>query len=607
MRRLILIGSAVITIILGVNVSAQQSSEKKDVTERPSVTTQDVTDAKAKRAVSAELVRGMADSVLAFHDSALKIRTIILLGDMLWGRGVDESNGRRLFMKADALIRSVKVAKHESTSTSDKERRESTAVSPGGLRALQLLLIERASNRDSALGQQLRRDYGLEKENNTGAGSGSNYEIKEMIRLGQIADAAKSLQSRVDSLSGRQAIFSFTDLLFVMRGRDAEAADRLFVETMSRINGKANISADDVLTLGNYPFAARVLHSSRLTTPPFVTSPIKIGEVVVRADVSQERPGIPLDVKRAFLINSTQILERASYDSEEMLRRAAASYLLLPHARSFAPECVPQLLNIQKGMGNDFPQSAELDKLPLRDGRVDLTALLESINKTPPGPIRDQRLIRICRLLYTTGELEAALAVSESIDDSNGRAKIMGIILFAQGVKFLDKGDIENAQKTLNTIRTPLPRFVLRLGLARLYLQQGETASAAIQLTSALNEIREERDQAGQPYLMLAAIEMMAAFDLTAATRELREVVKALNAIPSDESTRIATFRETIKIGDVSTNFPLKLPGVRYGSLPATLKSLSSHPTEVRDILFDLKDEKVLSEGVLALAETLLA
>jgi hypothetical protein len=606
MSRLNAIGIVVIILIAVVNSRAQDSPHK-DTPKKSPAAVQESASGKVKRAESVEVVRAMAEAVLGFEDSSLKIRTLILLADMVWGRGFDEAEGRKLLLKADTLIRSVQVTKNENATSTNEEKRRKNAVSPSELRALKLLLVDKASKRDVALSQQLRRSYGLETEN-PAAGVPQNYtEISENIRSGQIADATKSLRAHIDDLSGRQALLNFTSLLFVMRGHDAEAADKLFVETVTRINGQPHISADDLLILGNYLFASAALHLSRLSTPPLLVSPIKLGDVVVQADVSQVRPGTPLEIKRAYLITSTQILERATYDAGEMMRRAAAAYLLLPHARSFAPESVPQLLNIQSRSGIDFSQAAQRDKLPtLEDGRIDLNTLLESINGIPPGPARDQQLIRICRLLYTKGELEATLAVSEKLEDVSARDKVEGIVMFARGIKLLEKREIAEATKTLNSVKTPLPRFVLRLGLARLYLQQRDETAAAFQLSTGLKEIREERDQPGQPNLMLAAVEMLAGFDRTAATRGLKDAIKVFNA-STDRDARVATFAETINIATVSTNFPLRVNGVRYGSLSATLKSLSSEPKELKEILFELKDERVLSEGVLALADTLLA
>ncbi len=155
-------------------------------------------------------------------------------------------------------------------------------------------------------------------------------------------------------------------------------------------------------------------------------------------------------------------------------------------------------------------------------------------------------------------------------------------------------------------MKSGLQRFLLRLGLARLHLKLRDEPAALALLNEAINDIR-GGDDSQKPYLILSAIEILASFDPGAATSRLGDAVKAFNASEVPRSGRFAAnYSETVMVGDSSASFPLNISGLKFGNLVSTLKSLSSEPQSVRGVLFDLKDESILSEGMLAFANTLL-
>jgi tetratricopeptide (TPR) repeat protein len=593
------------SLFLGSQLSAQSIVVKPDREPKPNVAALENKEKRANRTQSVEEVRTMPDRVLRFQDSEVKIKTIILLADMLWGKGQDEPGARLLFLKADELIRSVRISKTDNPASRD----DVAAVGPSVLRSLKGLLVQRVSLHDASLGQRLSRGYGLETLSPSDIASLDNNEVSALIRQGQLASATKSLHGMIDdSLSGRRSLLSFLSLLFALRAQDGQVADKLFIDATLRMSEQPNVTADNVLIIGNYLFAARHLDVKLLTAPQVFISPITLGDVVLQADVSQVRPGISAAATRAYIGAATQIMERPSYDLDETKRRAAAAFLLLPHAQLLAPEFAPQLLSIQRRAGIDLSQPSRPDSLPLTDnGKVDLDLVLESVDAIPTSRLRDQYILRTVRILYLKGDLDAALALAEKSSDLISRNQVVSVITFAQAVKSLEAGQIESAQKSLTSVTSSLQRFLLRLGLARQYLRQHDEHGAEALLTDAINDIRDHGAEFQQPYLILSAVEMLASCDLRAATDRLRDAIKAFNALDGPRKSRVApNFSETISVGDSSVAFPLRISGVKYGSLAATLKSLSSDPQGVRAVLFELRDESMLSEGMLALANTLL-
>lgn len=597
-----------VTLFLSAQLSAQRLVDKHDQESKRTVAALENKETSASRLRAIDEVRAMADRALRFQDSQLKIRTIVLLADVLWSKGQDEPEARLLFLKADQLIRSVRTRSDDLASRNEKNL-DAASVSPSVLRSLKSLLVQRVSAHDASLGQRLSREYGLGDGSLADIAYQDSFAVSAMITRGQIASATKSLQNRInDDLSGRQALHGFLQLLLQLRAQDAQAADGLFTEATVRMGGHPNVTANDVLIMGNYLFASRFMNAALLREPRmFGTSPIQLGEVLVQADVAQVRPDISTGTARAYLGAATQILERGSYDPEETKRRAAAAYLLLPHAQAFAPEFVPQLLAIQRGPGIDF-SLRRTNALPLTEnGKVDLKAVLESVDAISTSKLRDQYILITVRKLYLRGDLDAALAVGEKMEDLTGRNQLVSVITFARAVKSLEEGQIEIAQKSLNRVTSSLQRFLLRLGLARLYLKQHDEPAAGALVNEAIKDIRDQGDDLEQPYLILSAVGMLASFDLPVATDRLRDAIKAFNALEPPRKARAgASLLETITVGDSSTSFPLQISLVKFESLGATIKSLSSDPQGVRAILYELKDERILSEGMIAFAYALL-
>jgi tetratricopeptide (TPR) repeat protein len=551
----------------------------------------------------------MSDRVLRFQDSEVKIRTIIYLAETLWSRGQDEQAARPLFLKADELIRAVRIAKVDSP-VAGETNRDAAAVSPNVLLNLKSLLVQKLSVYDVSLGQRLVREYGLDTDSSWEIASLNNYEVSELIRRGQLVSATKYLQSKIDdNLLGMKALLGFLNILVALRAQDAQAADRLFIEAILKMSGQPNVTANDVLIIGNYLFAGRGWVANPLVDIRIVgSSPIQLGDVLLRADLRQVRPGISNTTARTYIGTATQVLERASYDPEEMKRRAAAAYLLLPHARAFAPEFVSQLSGIQSRAGIDFSKQTRTNPLPLTpNGKLDLEALLESVDAIPSSKLRDQHVLKTVRLLYFRGDLEAALTVAEKVSDLTSRNELAGLITFAQGAKSLGAGQTEIAQKSLNKVTTTLQRCLLRFGLAQQFLLQHDKPAAEALLNEAIEDIRDHGDELQKPYLILSSVEMLASFNLRAATGRLRDAIKAFNALESPRKARPGPiFWETIRLGDSSESFPLSVSGVNYATIGLTMRSLSSDPQGVKAALFEMKDEGMLSEGILALAVSLL-
>lgn len=601
-----------LVLALAANLTPQASlhvvANENQKTKR---TDSDSGDARAKRLKAINEVRALQNRVLLFQDSEKKIRALILLGETLWEKGQDRPGARELFAKADDLIRSVRVLETDPAPPAGGRNQDRTAIAEPVLYALKNLLVQKLTRYDASWAQKLRSDYKLDQASVLDKGSLDPNEISAQIRNGQLASATQSLQRTIDNnLAGRQSLISFLSLLFALKAQDPQTADQVFLDALVRLNGQVTTGADDVLIIGNYAFAPRVLSEKLLNVPrPFV-SPITFGDVVVQADIAQLRPGVPVAITYAYLRTATQILERGSNSPDETKKRAVAAHLLLPQATSLAPEFVPQLESIKsRASGTDLASQKQPNALPTNsDGSVDLKGVLDAIQAMPTIKQRDQYILRVVQTLYGKGELEGALTVAEKMEDAQGRTQLESVIRFGHGVKAIEAADLETLNKGLKGVDASLPRFLLKLGMAQLRLQKHDETGAKALLNEAISELANNNQDGPQPYLILSAVELLASFDLQEAMARFGDAVKAFNNLELNRKVQSGpTYWQMVTVGDNSAAFPLRVPRLKSGTLASTLRVLSSASQDVKPVLYELKDERMLSEGILAFANALLS
>jgi hypothetical protein len=106
---------------------------------------------------------------------------------------------------------------------------------------------------------------------------------------------------------------------------------------------------------------------------------------------------------------------------------------------------------------------------------------------------------------------------------------------------------------------------------------------------------------------MLTAVDLLAPADALATAGKLRETVKVANGLEEENPVQAQPMTETVKAGSYSLRFPLNVPGTSSGSFYSALKPLvAEDPQGTTATVLELKNETVLSEAILALANIFL-
>lgn len=598
-----------LTSMLLVLFMVQQISAQKPA-QQPATGTQssnsEVTDSKEEqgRAQAVQEIRNLADRVLRFQNRELKIKTIILLADVLWDKGKDAAFARKLFLKADELIRQEVASARERNSTNSSQGE--APLSAPVARRLKRLLVQKLYRHDSILSESLSDQDKLSPENSVEQLTLSEkiFTAKELMKKNNYSSAARYIEKSIeDNPSGMRDLHGFLSLLSDLRIKDRLTSDKLFLMAISQMSTLRAVQTNDILIIGNYLFASGRLDPKFLTAPQVFISPAWVSGILLEADVSVARPGISATTARAYLSAATHMLVRTSDDADENLRKFAATRLLIPHAQVFAPELVPQLsafqpstrINTTAREGGDAAGSE-------KEGKPDLETLLQRIDRMPVGNARNLYVLQTFRTLFINADHNAASKVASKIEDQTARTQLLGLVKFRQAAKAIEAGQLEIAEQNLNGLDSAFQRGLLKLGLAQLFLKKGDRAGAEAALNSALTGLR-ATDSNPQPNLILAAVELLAALDLRVATQTFREAVQAFNALEASPTGQSPSkFSETVKVGDSSVTFPLEVVGVKSGTLSSTLKSLTGDPEAVKTTILDLKDESTLGESILAFA-----
>lgn len=433
-------------------------------------------------------------------------------------------------------------------------------------------------------------------------------------------EQAKNLATRAvqEGLAGENLI-SLALFLNHLRAKDEAAADELFLATIDSLRRRHDASINEALNLGLYLFSS----PGGLDQPDAIARR-SVGGVPIVA-VSSPRPGISRPAAAAYLDLAVSLLIEPAQGVDDAKLRYVAANQLLPNVAGFLPQCVMLLSGAIETLRYGIP-SALVGQVATAFPSAATVSAAEDLSKIegiPDQARREELYTYQIMSLVRRREFASARRIADKVrvkDEVKTTFRVQ--VDFAEANYFLERSEIESAQRIIDKLPPGLAVALLRLGLAQALAKvPGRREEASANVFAALRDA-EYATSEQRPYLILAAAGIHAEVDVQSALQMLGQGVRALNesytqpgkesrerspasAPPTELRPRSGGWDFVAPVGKVSV--PLAVKGVRaYDFQPVLARLMAEAPQETEAIVTSVLDEKVLGHVLPALAEAIL-
>lgn len=542
----------------------------------------------------------LADSALRFKNVELKVETLGRLADSLWS--VDAAGGRLLFQQTYELLRSIEPADDRPQRKSDEEMAK---LPRGKLIGLYVRFFSLIAKHDSVWKEQLLKEAPAFL-NTPGVARNLDLNTADFLLQEKNPKAYDFIEAGVSNgVSGLANTLQILDLLRRFREVDAKKADQLFVQTLRQVENQHDISADDLLTIGNYLFTGR---------PPdpepeerVLISPVYVGSVGFHADISYDRPGRSPEIVDTYLRSSVAILTRPVQAEAVLLQNRAAAFLLLPKARRFAPDLVPILSNLSNTIDPKRTNSVEArSSAPEPIGPQNLESVMEALDAIKDSTKKDEYCLRSIWSFYVAGEFESASALTSRMSSPEIREQLSSLVSIGRAISSFQKGDLDSARLQTRRLQAGKERSFLWFAIAARFIDKGDVQNGKIAIGNGLADAR-RTDGSVKASLLLLGSELTSTIDFSAGTNVFSEALNVINTFDSDlnEPLRFDRFVR-VKVGSQSATFSTDITGFKPGTVRGAFKApVSKDPLGAVSLILQLKNEYVRSSALLAFVSEL--
>lgn len=582
-----------ICVVLTQQVSAQQvPKSKNNSAQNNSAQKELIAKSEAKREMERQRrikvlrVQDFAQHLAVLRDVKVKAIALVRFADLLWKD--DEIYARTLFTKAlDAC--SVET----DSSATDSPEASNAAYRLKGVRRQ---VIAQIARRDAALAQRLLEAETTEDEiafDQVSARAQRNVEtalslVKE--NPDKATDFARqSLRSGVSPY--------MMSLLKELRLKDEAAANRLFIDTLTRLAADPIADANNLLMLGTYIFTSPKVSSADHTAVAYVGI-----ENVMVCDITADRPNIPRELILAFLNVAVQVISRPTDDPKQQQLRYVIGYQLRPKAAMYAPHLVQPIVSAMHALMPVIPPPLAREETYSSIKGIGIKNTeenLRDIEKLKNESMRDEQYLSLVFTLWMQDDFAQARVVYNNVGDTKLRGQLADIVAFGEGVKMLKSGQVSAAAEAADKLPQGVARAALWLGIARARVKGGNEQLITEAIDAALAAARNVND-GRRPLLTLAAGEL-ARLDVVRTKALLVEAVRQFNA-QETESFANVKWEQSIEFGSVARSFPLKVKGVEYGFNQVLATSAAIDFEGTAAAIMELKSEVPLAQALVSLA-----
>ena len=524
--------------------SAQPNSSKKN----PSQVTSKL---KCMEAIS--LLRSLATETPGF-DAQIRFRIQSQIAGILWN--YDKSFARSLFLKA-----------WESAEAIDNTTRELAEINSVTSRDARRQVIQLAVQRDAFLAEELlarmaeKDEEKAEQANgsteSTAANSLSAADLDRFSVAGQLLADGKPDRA-IEFLGGtlNRVVIPTLRFLSQLRGKDAAAADRLYLSLLSRVLEDPTSDANTVLLLSSYIFNPDLY--------------VRIGNngfpIFVQTGLGNSAGEPAAAVRSAFLNSAIQILLRPTPDITAQRINYMAGTRLLPAFERFNTNMAAlirvRLAELSASISANLKTPDVVNKLQQAiDAKGDNQSIQDILNKAaelPNSSARDRLYIQAAVLLAKHGDSRAK-EIAEEISTEDLREKVRVFVIMALANSALNKN---HTQTALDFARSEnlgaIERLWIYLKLADL-LGKKRTEDAIQVIFEALPIVRRMDRSANKARAMVAIAVLLIKFKPELSRPYVTEAIAAINnADPFDVENPVVEVLLKTPVGDWRSSYAIE-------------------------------------------------
>lgn len=387
-----------------------------------------------------------------------------------------------------------------------------------------------------------------------------------------------------------------------LRQTNADNANTLFLQILSRYPLQANVEANDYALLGTYLFRSPNVDPGDFQSVMMV----RVGNIGM-PDFTANYPGVPPNLILNYIRNAISLINRPSNDSGQRQTKYALGYLLVPKAQEFAPNLVGEILGGMASLAAfvppEYTTAAAYKYVGMKPGPPE--DRIKEIEKMADSYTRDQLFLDVVFHAYRRSDFEIAKLAASKIDDTKLQDELETLIQFGETNNFL-KGktvDLTEAMQMIDKLPESLEKGLLRLALASIADKAKNKVVAADMLDSARASAKIINNET-TPFLLLhISGKMKTNADLQSSV-VFAEAVKAFNKI---EDIKDPLLEHKITLEPLSLRFPLAVKDVGLNFQASFQDAVRGDEENAILLVNDIKDERLKGQAYVSLVKSILA
>jgi len=344
----------------------------------------------------------------------------------------------------------------------------------------------------------------------------------------------------------------FLHFLLTMRKTDQARADQTFIQVLRFLGQQPKPDIRALHSVGVYLFtAADLLDSDRYAVT-------RVDEILV-PNITFQRPGVSPVLVRAYLATSSSLLLRAATDTAQQQYTFTLARLLLPKARSAAPELVTQIEAAMAAVSANVPPA------------ITNESAFKYIDMTPPTPAeslanaerkpdqlsRDMAFLDVAASAWRKSDFKTVRKAASMIQDAEAGEALKLLVDFGEAASLLkdEAPNVPAVEKVAYKLPAGLERALLLLAIAQNRMKSGsvpqveEAIDASLKAATAI-------DTWYRPCLGLIAAGNLAQVRSSRTPFVIASTIKDLNSFEDAHCIGVEWTRE-IKLPALQSSFSL--------------------------------------------------